>query len=515
MGMTLGREICGVEAEASGREWLVTNGLGGYASGTVSGRPTRGYHGLLVAAGPRGRVLLLAALAEEVSGPGGSFELATFGWRGGAVAPRGHRLIEGFRLDGSMPVWRFACGGDLLEKRIWMEPGANVTRVDYALLHGAAPVRLRVKALVDHRDHHARSFAGDFAPAVEIVPGGAQVQAFPGATPLVLRMDGASVEAGEDWYRGFDLPRERERGLGDTQDHFHAATFEVTLDPGQRVQLVASAEAPAAPDAAALDRFRAREAGLLARFEAANPAIAPAAPGWVRQLVLAADQFIFTRPEGLSVIAGYHWFGDWGRDTMISLPGLALTTGRPEVAASVLRTFARFVDRGMLPNRFPDGGEAPEYNTVDATLWYFEAIRRYHARTGDDPLLAELFPVLEDIVAWHRRGTRYGIALDPGDGLLRAGEPGVQLTWMDARVNGREVTPRTGKPVEVNALWYAALRFMQDAATRLGRDAAGYGALADAAQAGFARFWNDATGHCFEVLDGPGGNDARHDEDQA
>jgi predicted glycogen debranching enzyme len=510
MRMNLGREVCGEESQASALEWLLANGLGGYASGTVSGRPTRGYHGLLVAAGTpaQGRVLLLAALAEELEGDSGTFELATFGWQGGAVAPQGHKLIESFRLDGTMPVWRYACGGQLVEKRIWLEPGANVTRVEYALLHGAAPVRLRVKALTDHRDHHARSFIGAFTPEVELSEGGARVLAFPGAVPLHLRMDGAAVEAGGDWYRGFDLPRERERGLGDTQDHVHAATFEVTLAPGQTVQFVASAGTQAEPDPAALARFRARESGLLSRFEATNPAIAKAAPGWVRQLVLAADQFIFMRSEGLSVIAGYHWFGDWGRDTMISLPGLALTTGRPEVAASVLRTFARFVDSGMLPNRFPDSGEAPEYNTVDATLWYFEAIRRTHALGGDDALLAELFPVLADIVAWHRRGTRYGIALDPSDGLLRAGEAGVQLTWMDARVDGREVTPRTGKPVEVNALWYAALRFMEEAAARLGKDAAEYRAMADAARTGFARFWNDATGHCFDVLDGPEGNDA-------
>jgi predicted glycogen debranching enzyme len=192
---------------------------------------------------------------------------------------------------------------------------------------------------------------------------------------------------------------------------------------------------------------------------------------------------------------------------MISLPGLTLTTGRPELARAVLRSFATFVDQGMLPNRFPDGGEPPEYNTVDATLWYFDAIRRLHARTGDDAMLAELFPVLEEIIAWHRRGTRFGIRLDPRDGLLHAGEAGVQLTWMDARVNGREVTPRTGKPVEVNALWHHALCVMQEAAARLGRDGADYAALAAAARAGFARFWNPETGHCHDVLDGPGGDD--------
>jgi predicted glycogen debranching enzyme len=212
-------------------------------------------------------------------------------------------------------------------------------------------------------------------------------------------------------------------------------------------------------------------------------------------------------PDGMSILAGYHWFGDWGRDTMISLPGLTIATGRPEIGRRILSTFARFVDQGMLPNRFPDAGEAPEYNTVDATLWYFEAIRAYHAATDDDVLLKELWPVLEDIVAWHRRGTRYGIAEDPGDGLLRAGEPGVQLTWMDARVGDWVVTPRTGKAVEINALWYNALRAMAGFARRLGQPPGPWDTLAARVREGFDRFWNATAGYCYDVIDGPAGAD--------
>ena len=210
----------------------------------------------------------------------------------------------------------------------------------------------------------------------------------------------------------------------------------------------------------------------------------------------------------MTVIAGYPWFGDWGRDTMISLPGLTLTTGRPGVGAGVLRTFARVVDRGLLPNRFPDGGEAPEYNTVDATLWYVEAIRAHHAATEDDGLLKELYPTLESIVAWHREGTRHGIAIDPGDGLLHAGEPGVQLTWMDAKVGDHVVTPRIGKPVEVNALWFNALTAMATFARRLGRPAAEWEAMADRAAKSFERFWSDGLGYCLDVIDGPDGDEA-------
>lgn len=231
--------------------------------------------------------------------------------------------------------------------------------------------------------------------------------------------------------------------------------------------------------------------------------------------MLAADQFIVRRAtpadaQGHSVIAGYPWFSDWGRDTMIALPGLALATGRPEVAASLLRTFAHFVDRGMLPNRFPDVGEAPEYNTADATLWYFEALRAYQAATGDEALARELWPTLQEMVAWHVRGTRYGIRVDPADGLLYAGEPGVQLTWMDAKVEDWVVTPRMGKAVELNALWYNALRCMAAWAEQWGGEPAGpYMAWAERVRAGFGRFWHPTLGYCYDVLDGPDGHEAK------
>jgi predicted glycogen debranching enzyme len=235
-------------------------------------------------------------------------------------------------------------------------------------------------------------------------------------------------------------------------------------------------------------------------------------PAWIEQLVLAADQFIVDRPlpdapNGKTIIAGYHWFGDWGRDTMISLPGLTIATGRPEIARSILLTFAKYVDNGMLPNRFPDAGEVPEYNTVDATLWYFEAIRSYYDATADDDLLEELFPVLADIIDWHCRGTRYNIHLDASDGLLYAGESGVQLTWMDAKVDDWVVTPRIGKPIEVNALWYCALRLIAKFARQLGKPYTEYDAIADLTLAKFPRFWNSDTGYCYDVLDSPDGDD--------
>ena len=277
--------------------------------------------------------------------------------------------------------------------------------------------------------------------------------------------------------------------------------------------LVLSAElSPPLDGTAAWQRRQIHEADLVARWTSGRRA-AKEAPDWIRHCVLAADQFVVARPTegdvkidgqpGATVIAGYHWFGDWGRDTMIALPGLALTTGRPEIARRILTTFARFVDRGMLPNRFPDQGEAPEYNTVDATLWYVDAIRAYVHATDDDATLGQLFPVLEDIVRWHRQGTRYGIKEDPADSLLRAGESGVQLTWMDAKVGDWVVTPRIGKPVEINALWYNALRAMAWFARRLGRPTEPWDALADRVKRGFDRFWHPRKQYCYDVVDGP------------
>jgi predicted glycogen debranching enzyme len=239
-----------------------------------------------------------------------------------------------------------------------------------------------------------------------------------------------------------------------------------------------------------------------------------AVPSWIPRLVLAADQFVVERPlpgqaAGKSIIAGYHWFGDWGRDTMIALPGLALVTGRTEVAKQILLAFSRLVDGGMLPNNFPDAGGAPEYNTMDATLWYFEAVRQYFAATQDSATLKKLFPVLAKIVTAHVRGTRYNIHVDAADGLLYGGGPGVQITWMDAKVGDWVVTPRTGKPVEINALWINALESMMRFAQTLGSSADLYAQLLEKAKSGFGKFWNAKRNCCFDVLDSPGiGNDS-------
>jgi len=330
---------------------------------------------------------------------------------------------------------------------------------------------------------------------------------------LHVKARGGTLAPRHDWHENFQLDAERERGLPEHDTHLCVAQAEFRLQEEEWSGLVAGLDpAPSTYLAESLRRALARDTGELRRARVQIPELIEA-PAWVDQLLLAADSFVFARPlstvaDGESVIAGYPWFGDWGRDTMIALPGLTLATGRYETGLRILRTFTRFVDQGMLPNVFPGAGEKPEYNTADAALWYLEACRGYFQAIRDQASLRELFPVLEDILAWHTKGTRYGIRMDPEDGLLFAGEPGVQVTWMDAKIGDWVVTPRAGKPVEINALWYNALCVMAELAEQLGRPSAAYRALASRARAGFQRFVRPGDGGLFDVLDSPEGDDA-------
>jgi len=522
-----GRDICGSLPASEPREWLVANGIGGFASGTVSGLLTRRYHGLLVAAldPPVGRTLLVSKIEETARYAGRTFTLGANRWLGGALDPQGWLNIEHFRLEGTIPSWTFALGDARLEKRIWMQPRANTTFVFYSLTRARGPLEFSFKVLVNYRDYHGATHAGDWRMKIDSIAHGLRVTAFDGAVPFFLLSDEAIAAPSHDWYRNFDLAIERERGFDDSEDHLMAGTFTATLATGGSLTFVASTDPGASLDG--LKAFTERAAcdrALLDRWSKVQPSLAKKAPGWVRQLVMTADSFLVERSsagqpgagltgaaghfEKNSILAGYHWFCDWGRDTMIALPGLTLSTGRPEIARAILLSYARFADRGMLPNALPDRGQSPEYNAVDAALWFFEAARQTFAATKDLSLLRELFPVLADIVEWHIRGTRCQIHADPADGLLYAGEPGVQLTWMDAKVGDHVITPRTGKPVEVNALWLNALVTMAGFASALDQPADRYAELARKAAGGFARFWNPATGYCFDVLDGPAGNEA-------
>ncbi len=505
----IGRGICSDLPQVQNREWLVTNGIGGYAAGTIGGLLTRRYHGLLIAAlhPPLGRTLLVTKLDEAARYDGIAFALGANRWGSGVVDPKGFRHLERFHLEGTTPVWTFACGEALLEKRIWMEPLANTTYVHYHLRRASAPLTLSMKALANYRDHHGDTHGGNWTMQVEEVERGLRITAFDGATPFYVLSDRATATPEHEWYRDFYLTVEDERGLTAHEDHLRVGTFQATLEPGQSLTVVASTNARPCLDGGEV--YAAKQA-MESRLIAASGLVD--APLQIRHLVLAGDQFLVRRPQGgpngHTVIAGYPWFGDRGRDTMISLPGLTLATRRFHVARRILHTFARVVDKGMLPNRFPDADEPPVYNTVDAALWYVEAVRAYFAATGDDDLLRELFPLLKEMIDWHVRGTRYNIHVDPDDGLLYAGQEGVQLTWMDARVGDRAITPRTGKAVEVNALWYNALCAMRDVARHLDGPSQAYDDLAERARTGFARFWNAERNCCYDVIDGPGGNDA-------
>lgn len=513
-----GREVTGNLAVAESREWLVTNGIGGFASGTIAGHLTRRYHGLLMAAlkPPLSRTLLLAKLEETVEYDGiypesGRFyELYCSRWGNGSVEPDGYKHLERFHLEGTTPVWTFAIANALLEKRVWMQPGANTTYIQYKLVRATGPMTIDIRALVNYRDYHATTIMDDRDVSIEEVENGLSLVLAEDAVPFYLLTDSAKVTPQFDWYEDFLLSVEDYRGQRDIHDdHMKAGRLLKTLRLGESFVVVASTEsAPNLDTDEALQQKNAYEMELLTRagVEASDPTM--------QQLVLAADQFIVKRPttkdpNGRSIIAGYHWFGDWGRDTMIALPGLTLNTNRSEIAASILRTYAQFVDQGMIPNRFPDLGEKPEYNTVDATLWYFEAVRAYYAATDDKELLTELYPVLENIIKWHKRGTRYNIQMDKTDGLIYAGEEGIQLTWMDAKIGNWVVTDRIGKPVEINALWYNALRSMADFTRDLGKDGSKYDDLAENTKLGFGRYWNAKMGYLYDILDGPDGHDGK------
>lgn len=504
----LGRGDLGSLDLAVEREWLVANALGGYASGTVADLNTRRYHGLLMAAlaPPLGRTLLVAKVDVTVRYAGADYPLFSNEFADGTVTPRGCLHLESFHLENGTPVWRYALADALIEKRVLMRHGHNTTYLHFRVLRAGGPLEFQMRPLCAYRDYHAHGHGGGNFGMHEVADG-FEIAAFDGARPYRVTCPGARFTPEPGWYWRFKHRAETERGLDDTEDLFCPGFFELSIKPGGGATLTASTEDGKQENFATAARKHGRQCDAIL---AALPA---GAPDWIAQLALAADQFIVERhrdgrPAGKTVIAGYPWFGDWGRDTMIALPGLTLALSRFELAADILRTFAAHLSEGMLPNRFPDGGQPPEYNTVDATLWYFHAIDQYTRRSGDAALAMELYPALADIVDWHQRGTRYGIKADVQDGLLAAGTPGMQLTWMDARIGDWVVTPRIGKPVEVNALWHNALCVMADLSQRLGKkkEAARYRDASARARAGFARFWNADAGCLYDVIDGPAGD---------
>jgi predicted glycogen debranching enzyme len=472
---------------AAALEWIETNGVGGWASSTVCFANTRRYHGLLVAATERERRVLVSKLDESVAG----VALAANRFPG-AIHPRGFEHLAAFRKE-IFPVWEYDVGGVRLRKTVVAPRGENTTIVLYEVLAAPAPFELRLAPFLAGRDYHALLRRGAEPPRVD----------------AVIDVPGARFEPAADWWTNFLYDREEERGLDALEDLWTPGVHVVTLKEGDVLPVVLATER------------RDRDAlAIIAAERARREALTTSGDDFVRDLTLAADQFIVgawrtgtlacppapDRQECLSstqtentIIAGYHWFTDWGRDTMISLPGLCLATGRFDDAREILRRWARCASRGMIPNRFPDGTTEPAYNAVDATLWMFVAAWHYLQATGDrDFVLSVLAPVLREAIASFDRGTRFNIHVD-ADGLLYAGAGGVALTWMDAIVDGHVVTPRRGKPVEVNALWANALRIVAEIC---GDDV--LASRAARVRDAFERaFWNEAAGCCFDVVGDP------------
>jgi predicted glycogen debranching enzyme len=507
----IGRSFVTEPPIAQRREWLVTNGVGGFACGTLAGMLSRRYHGMLVAASepPLGRRLRVAKYDETLTYDGVAVALGTDRWFDGTVAPAGYPNISSFSRDGSSCVWRFAYADATIEKRVWMEYGANTTYARYTHLSGRDPVAIDVRAFVNDRDFHTTTRNSPIVPAIARIADGVRCDFFGDASPVFLTASAAACTPDGIWYRNFSLTRETERGLDDRDDHVSACVFTCTLAVGESMTVVASDRPDAGADGA-LERARDRDGMLRAAYASAH-GMAPKPPAWIETLTFAADQFIVARPasgeHGMTIVAGYPWFGDWGRDTMIALPGLLLATGRADVARKILATFGGLVDRGMLPNALPERGAPLMYNTVDAALWFVEAVAAYRDATGDVHFVASIFATLEAIVNGYLAGTRYGIGVD-ADGLVKAGETGSQVTWMDARVDGVAITPRVGKPVEISALWYNALMRLASLARDVGGAPGRFEQLASVTRAGFDRFWNASGEYLYDVIDGPAGDDA-------
>lgn len=463
--IAIGPEVLHDFERASELEWIETNGLGGWAGSSVTFANTRRYHGMLVAAlpGRTERTVLVSKLDETING----IDLGANRFPD-VVHPRGFERLTSFRRD-VFPVWEYAAGGVKLRKTVVAPRGDNLTIVLYEVLDCSKPFELRLSPFVAGRDYHSLIHCTD------------------ASLPFIhIDVPGATFNAKPDCWKEFDYDRERERGLDHLEDLFTPGSYVLTLKRGDVLPIVIATEEDEWDALGMIDHERARREALVVNTS----------DDFARALHLAADQFLIERDETKTIIAGYPWFTDWGRDTMIALPGLCLATGRFDDAKQILRRWLAASNRGMIPNRFPDGTNEPEFNSADAGLWLFIAVWRYREATHDDTFVHdEALPVLIEAIKWLDRGTRFGIHVDL-DGLLYAGANGVALTWMDAIVGGQAMTPRRGKPVEINALWYNALRIVAELST----DSSMRSRSDDVRESFEAAFWNRHSQCCFDVV---------------
>lgn len=485
MSTHIDTKSCRDYAVASRLEWLLANGIGGYVMGTVAGSNTRRYHGLLVAATrpPATRTVLLSSVETYALVQGQSYGVSTNQYIG-TVHPHGYSLTESFRADDTAVEWLFKLGDCHLTRSVSIHKGANACTLRHTNLSDETVV-LTLRPLVCHKFYHDNFRVTDFYPQFLVFPEERTVLSH-NDVRLSLEHPFADRTPTTGWYYRFEHSREAERGLDPIVDLYCPCELRYTLGPGDTCALVASTQEGTAP--------------------ATPPVWNPAQDTLRERLVAATSCYLVETQDRASVIAGYPWFTDWGRDTMISLPGLCLETGRTDLAKRILRAYAGAMEGGLIPNRFPDDGGQPEYNTADATLWFCNAVHATLESEWDEAFAEEAFAWFIEIFRSHVAGTRYGIGADPQDGLLRQGAPGVQLTWMDAKVGEWVVTPRHGKPVEVNGLWINAMRVMQHLREKTPTAAwptdLPLDEWAEKAETGFRKkFWKAPVGHYLDTVE--------------
>ena len=503
--MKIGAEDCQNLDRALSLEWLETNGRGGFSSGTVAGANTRRYHALLLTARkpPSERFVLVNHLEEWLDIDDQTIPLSTNLYLG-AVHPVGYEHCIEFSTD-PWPTWTFDCNGFTLQREILLIHGRDMVIVRWKLL-GKKPSRavLRVRPKLTGRDYHGRHHEnGRLSTEAQIGSGMVVWHLYSDLAPLRAFHSGGYRHE-PHWYRQIHFPVEQQRGLDAEEDWWSPGEFTFDCESGSIRALVLTSEPIDRLDVVALAKREQSRRGT-ARHTA------PADDSLAGELWCAAEMYLSERGLQQTVIAGYPWFTDWGRDTFISLPGLCLVTGRMDVAWQVIASFAGHVSEGMVPNRFPDVGEQPEYNTIDASLWFIHTIHRYLMASRDETRVRETaWPVVKQILDGYRRGTRYGIQMDE-DGLITGGVPGVQLTWMDAKVGDWVVTPRHGKPVEIQALWIRALEVGETLARGFGEAVYADRCRHDRSNAIASfrkRFWYEGGGYLYDVIDGPEGDDA-------
>jgi predicted glycogen debranching enzyme len=488
------------------REWLVTNGIGGFASSTVCGANARRYHGLLVASlrPPVERRLVLSKIDESVFIDGEAFNLYSHKTQGGCMG--GYRFQESFRAF-PVPEFCYRVKDVFIKKKVCMVRGENTSIITYEIYNGKDKAMFRLTPLVNFRDHHHCSRRAGMFFTPEIRKGVLRITPYGLPCTITIHCSTGGFKSHRDnWFMGMYYPLERERGLDHTEDHYIPGSYDIEVEPYKFARIAIKASIEVKPDDR--DGFALMAAEEKRILGLQKKQVFDDEFGMI--LVTAADAFIVHRKStgSKTILAGYPWFADWGRDAMIALPGLTLATGRFDDARDVLYTFCRHIRNGLIPNMFPDEGGKPAYNSVDASLWFFEAVAGYVEHTGDTSFLREeLFPAMEAILHAYRQGTMFNIHMDR-DFLIYAGDKDTQLTWMDAIAGDRVVTPRWGKAVEVNALWYNALCVMADCCKRLGINPGYYTGLAGKVQKSFIDcFVNGEHGGLYDVVT-PGGPDS-------